>query len=1435
MRKEKTELDFSGWRDFIADCDSALPQSKTKKKTSLTTTFSSGLDEAHEESLCRVTESAVVVEMLKPSGDVVCNEGDAGKDFMEKSSGANLDRGSVENTSSSARESKSLVSNVQGFGSFMDDIHEENLARVRQMSVEEIAEARTEIMGKMNPTIIEMLKKKGRNRLGDRESTVPEQKNGNSLGKEDVETELPANHRGVSELAAMSAGWMSTGQGNSSSWKVWSERVEKVRHMRFSLEGNVLVVDLNQFSYGSKPEGGRFGVEDVAERDFLRTEGDPAALGYTINEAVALIRSMVSAQRAVALQLLANILSKALFNLLNNNVGHEGKEPATCRTDWQAVWCYTLGPEPQLVLSLRIALDDNHDSVVLACAKAIQCILSCDMNENFFNVAEKLPTIEKVPCTAPVFRTRPEVDSGFLQGGFWKYSTKPSNILLVNVDNEEDKGQEKNTIQDDVVVAGQDIAAGFIRMGILPRICYLLETEPVPALVECLVSVLIALGRHSTSCANAIIACPRLTQNVVNILTRQGRMELPCQIKAITLLKVLCQTDKRICSNFVERGVFQQVMWHWYRSPYSIEQWVQFGKENCRLTGALMVEQLRLWKVCIRYGYCIGYFADFFPNLCLWLTKPTFSKLLDYNLLDEFAYMASEAYLILGALAKWLPFLHSTDQLSRPGANFSDNNMEAWSWGYVVPMVDLAMDWLQLKEIPYTASVARIEESMNIQNTLATSMIWVISAVLSMLCCIFSRISPESPDDGPASTSLPWLPDFVPKIGLEIVKNGFLGFNNICGISCKEFPAAGCSLVEGLCYLRRQNGIDVSLSSINCLHGLLQLASLIDKCIMRARDACHAHPFRGNGFEVEGKILEEGVIKLARDDLVRVLDLFVNFVSSEWPIVQSLEAFGRGGPAPGVGVGWGSSGGGFWSLNILLAQTEAQLFFELFRIFPVVVEKDIAFLEAMKPAVGKDADSMNLAMRRLNSLFAVCLIAGPGDAVIFEAALGILLQPPVLRYLNLCMQHFLHDNKRFKPLKWEYEEKDYLLVSKVLNSHFREKWLSIKRKSSGNINKGIENPTLPNKNGALETIHETPEDQEITDVSPSSTACNSFLIEWAYQRLPIPMHWFLSAICRIGESRTVGTSSSAEILDLAKGGLFFLLCLEALSSLLFPDYQESPILSMPLAWKLHALSMSLHVNMEVLEEEKTRDVFECLQELYGKQVDDLKGKEKCWKLQDAPLNSMTNHKAMTNELLLFQSEISQSYPTFVEDLIEQFGAISYGNIIFGRQIAIYLHRSVDTPVRLAAWNALSNAYLLELLPPLESCFTGAEGFLEPPEDDEGILEAYVKSWTSGALDRAVVRGSLSFSIALHHIHAFIFESKHLDRLNLRNKLAKSLLRSYSHKKNENMLLSLLQYKLPMNQDLIHESETQRRFELLKEACEGNSSLLQVVESLNSPL
>lgn len=86
------------------------------------------------------------------------------------------------------------------------------------------------------------------------------------------------------------------------------------------------------------------------------------------------------------------------------------------------------------------------------------------------------------PCgkdmfTAPVFRGKPEIDLGLLPGCFWKYSAKPSNIVPFREEIMDDGTEDTDTIQKDVFVAGQDVAAGLVRMDILPRIYHLLEVR----------------------------------------------------------------------------------------------------------------------------------------------------------------------------------------------------------------------------------------------------------------------------------------------------------------------------------------------------------------------------------------------------------------------------------------------------------------------------------------------------------------------------------------------------------------------------------------------------------------------------------------------------------------------------------------------------------------------------------------------------------------------------------------------------------------------------------------------------------------------------------------------------------------------------------------------------------------------------------------------
>jgi RNA polymerase II-associated protein 1 len=208
------------------------------------------------------------------------------------------------------------------------------------------------------------------------------------------------------------------------------------------------------------------------------------------------------------------------------------------------------------------------------------------------------------------------------------------------------------------------------------------------------------------------------------------------------------------------------------------------------------------------------------------------------------------------------------------------------------------------------------------------------------------------------------------------------------------------------------------------------------------------------------------------------------------------------------------------------------------------------------------------------------------------------------------------------------------------------------------------------------------------------------------------MHWILSAVCNTDDPKGTFSASDNYNVDVSRAGLIFLLGLEAISA--------APCLRTPLVWKMHALSVSIRSSMDLLQEDRSRDIFHALQELYGQHLNRLCQKynrpqyikeDECVEIsaleEDKQIDSL--------DFLRFQEKIHGSYTTFVESLVEQFAGVSYGDVIFGRQVAIYLHRRVEPTIRLASWNALSNAYVLELLPPLDKCIGDMQGYLEPLE------------------------------------------------------------------------------------------------------------------------
>lgn len=195
--------------------------------------------------------------------------------------------------------------------------------------------------------------------------------------------------------------------------------------------------------------------------------------------------------------------------------------------------------------------------------------------------------------TASVFRRKPEIDLGFLRGCYWKYSAKPSNIVPFREEIMDDGTEDTETIQKDVFVAGQDVAAGLVRMDILPRIYHLLEvrslsmcnsrrkiflfvllyqllsfldlfflcspfqTEPTAALEDSIISVTIAIARHSPKCTTAILKYPKFVQTIVKRFKLNKRMDvLPSQINSVRLLKVIRVRSYKIISRSLYLFVF---------------------------------------------------------------------------------------------------------------------------------------------------------------------------------------------------------------------------------------------------------------------------------------------------------------------------------------------------------------------------------------------------------------------------------------------------------------------------------------------------------------------------------------------------------------------------------------------------------------------------------------------------------------------------------------------------------------------------------------------------------------------------------------------------------------------------------------------------------------------------------------------------------------
>ncbi|CAM6083393.1 unnamed protein product [Calypogeia fissa] len=1463
------------------------------------------------------------------------------------------------------------------------DIDTENRKALFAMSAGEVAEAQAELSQKLRPELLELLRRRGaekeRKRLAERTGTVSEGRTrpvglpGHKKDNAEPQSSSPAEdikavasiQRGVKRMtlsddrtaskraeiirgttvgpADLLNAAPSFGQQEMPSSEVpgesirpppttdpWTLRVEAVRSMRFDLDGSLVSVvpspqisDTVQLNIAAGVfASGMHSSLSVVERDYLRTEGDPVGAGYALKETLALVRSTVPGQRAVALHLIASVLDKAIQGLQDqrfNPTSALHSEGAGGRPDWQAIWAYALGPEAELVLTLRLALDDGHSTVVAACARAIQALLSYSANESYFDSLEVLWPGQKAVYTAPVFRRKTKQDEGFIGGGRWKYNAKISEMFPFSNTAAQQKSEEdgKETVADDSHVSNKDVAAGLIRMGILPRVRYLLEVDQLIAAEEALLNVLICLARHSPTAASAVMTCPRLIDAILQRFI--GTDEFVSQeswssrVKALRLLKVLSQAKKANCVHFERIGALQTIMAPLLQQGY-VNDNPGFAGDLDHGYYEIMIETVRFWRVCIDYGIGLPFFSDCYPTLCFWLLPLSKQEILTAGK-DEPLLLAMESYLLLEHIARTLPSLHASGDLMNQvdGVN--------WSWSVAQAMLDTAIKWLSPESIlgvqvlleqcilaPEKQSQGTIKMKSSTRRLLG-----ILTSVLHFLATVCEKVVTEKELhcalEAPENLSLPWLPTFLPNLGLTLARSGLLDYSQMdmqaelpkstlqsdMSLSARESdlgePAVmkemPCPTLEkkvtfldclNSCQTQADN--DSALVAINCLNALVRVNSVVDSLIYISKPNA-SPPLEGQ--TLAHKVLEQGLLLSAEPQLRNLLDLCKENVTSRKDLQMSV----RGGPAPGMGIGWGGERGGAWSKEVMIAQASARLALDLMTVFSSRVwlshsDRDghtrIERSERSQQLLGDLCSNINFGLSVIGTSTTVTreLVLRACSSIIFHPLTLSILKQKIEEALDGWRDRIAEEDVQFESQPAEEKIWDQDNLSNILLKHCENFWLASKtRKGQQDVPYKVASKRKSNGLGSnLATVQEESGEDSIPHPE-------SLMIEWVGQRLPLPSHWFLSPM--VGNiplstkndlengTQPVG-KETAELEEVIKAGLAFFLGFEFLTAKV-PE-AHSIDTKIPLVRKLHSLSTVFVSGGDVFLDPSARDLIGALQSVLGYQIGQrsanlpqtstvgrrASGDENASNgngflaasvVQDqtVPGDKMEREPTMTEEytMLDFEGSIDASYLTYAETLAEQFVATSYGDLVFGRQVAFHLCLYVPAMIRLATWRVLTDGRVLELLPDLPLYAGPPRLYLSGIEGNQQMLESFVAAWSSGALDRAAKGSSLSWHLVLYHLSRYLFETPDTEEtLLLKQKIVRALVRSTVRKSDRQDMLARLVDDFVRggcmcgsSSDVQPSVEDERilklRLSLLWKACEGDSSLTAAVQQLQERL
>ncbi|XP_060031036.1 RNA polymerase II-associated protein 1 isoform X2 [Erinaceus europaeus] len=467
-------------------------------------------------------------------------------------------------------------------------IHEENLARLYTMTPEEILQEQSHLIAQLDPSLVAFLRSHSQTCEQAGEKSTEEQKSRGPAvqvtgGKctvpvspsEPRKEELEPRASALALPVTPNKEWlhMDTVELEKLHWTqdlppLQQQQTQERMQARFSLQGELLAPDV-----------------DLPTHLGLHHHGEEAErAGYSLQELFYLTRSQVSQQRALALHVLAQVISRAQAGEFGDRL-----EDSILRLLLDAGFLFLL----------RFSLDDRVDGVIAAAVHALRALLVVPGDEEL-------------------------LDSTFS----WYLGSVVFPLMPSKEDKEDEDEDEQPTAEKAKKksperggrppsdLARHDVIKGLLATSLLPRLRYILEVIcPGPSVVLDILAVLIRLARHSLEAATRVLECPRLIETVVQefLPTNWTPVEpgpatslhrVPCAA-AMKLLRVLASASRNIAARLLNNFDLRSRLCRFIaESP----QELALPPEEAE---TLSTEAFRLWAVASSYGQGADLYRDY--------------------------------------------------------------------------------------------------------------------------------------------------------------------------------------------------------------------------------------------------------------------------------------------------------------------------------------------------------------------------------------------------------------------------------------------------------------------------------------------------------------------------------------------------------------------------------------------------------------------------------------------------------------------------------------------------------------------------------------------------------------------------------------------------------------------------------------------------------